>query len=122
MGLIAPFNNLVTINQGQTAQLTIQLIDGNTLQPFNLGGLTGATGIFPNLDGVSGLAASGILASQDLGTLTFNLDEAFTAQLNIGEQQPVQVMVDQGAVRSVAVLQQVLTVIAPPFAPVNFGP
>lgn len=115
-------SNLLTINQGQTAQLSVQLIDGNTGNPFNLGGLTGATGIFPALDGESGLAASGQVISEDLGTLSFNLDEAFTEALNVGEQQSFQVMVDQGSVRSIATLGQVLTVIAPPFTPVSFGP
>lgn len=114
--------NSITINQGQTANLSVQLIDGNTGNPFNLGGLTGATGIFPAADGQSGLAATGTLLSADLGTLSFNLDEAFTEDLNVGEQQSFQVMVDQGAIRSIATLSQVLTVIAPPFAPVNFGP
>ncbi len=115
-------SNLITINQGQTANLRVQLIDGNTGNPFNLAGLTGATGIFPAADGESGLAASGELVSEDLGTLSFNMDEDFTNDLNVGEQQSFQVMVDQGNVRSIATLSQVLTVIAPPFAPVNFGP
>lgn len=63
----------VTIVQGSTANLVVQLIDGNTGNPFSLAGLTGATGVFPKSDG-TGMAVSGVLQSQDLGTLLFSID------------------------------------------------
>lgn len=113
--------NLLTINQGQTANLVVQLVDQYN-KPFSLAGLTGATGIFPDADGQSGLAASGTLVSADLGTLSFSLPPDFTEDLLVGEQMTFQVQVDQGSVRSIATLLNVLTVIAPPFSPVNFGP
>jgi hypothetical protein len=111
----------VKIVQGQSANLVVQLIDGSTGKPFNLAGLSGATGVFPDIDGESGLASSGTLISSDLGTLAFALDPTFTSELQIGEQMSIQVQVDQGSLRSIAVVENVLTVIAPPYTPVNFG-
>lgn len=108
-------NKIITIIQGQTSNVTVKLIDANTKQPFSLAGLTGATGIFPTGDGTEGLAVTGTLVSADLGELMFSLDETTTEALTTGEQQSIQVQVDQGAVRSIAQLKQVLTVNAPLF-------
>lgn len=104
----------VVIDQGQTAKIRVQLIDGETNAPFNLAGLTGATGIFP-LANNTGLAVTGILESEDLGTLIFNMDKDTTPTLNVGEGQSIEVRVDQGTTRSIAQLTNILTVNAPLF-------
>lgn len=108
----------IVIIQGQTAEVDVQLIDGNTGNPFSLAGLTGATGVFPKADG-TGMAVTGILKSSDLGTLSFSMDEDTTPNLNVGDAQNIEVRVDQGSLRSIAQLQGVLTVAAPTFT--QFG-
>lgn len=122
MGCEAFSQKTITIVQGQTGQVQVQLWDPEQKQPFSLVGLTGATGVFPDSDGVTGLAVSGNLVSQDLGTLVFPYDEAFSNALNVGQQQTVMVMVDQGANRTIALMEAVLNVLASPFQTINPAP
>jgi hypothetical protein len=112
----------IFLQQGQTANIDVFLIDEGTGQPFSLQGLTGATGIFPAADGQSGVAASGYLQSADLGHLQFQLDIPFIENMLVGENMNFQVMVDQSAQRSIANIVGYLTVNAPPFQNVTFGP
>lgn len=117
------FQKSVTIIQGQSVSVQVQLLDANLcpVGPFNLSGLTGCTGFFPAADEPGdSIAVTGILQSADLGVVTFGMDEETTPLLNVGEQQGIEVWVDQGSQRSICQLQNILNVNASLFTSGSF--
>lgn len=105
----------VKLIQGQDVTFILQVLDNVTSQPYSLAGLDAATAYFPKTDGTA-LAATGTLISADLGKLSFTLDELETAELNAGEDQSIELQIDQGSLRSIVQFEEVLTV-----APQLFG-
>jgi hypothetical protein len=97
----------VQVVQGQDIEIVVDLIDANSCdgnQPFSLAGLTGCTGYFPAsvASTLPYVAASGVLDSADLGKVHFSLSETDTGNLNVGTDQNIEIVVDQGPKRSIA--------------------
>lgn len=94
-------NKIARIIKGSDVEVTTQLIDRNTKQPFSLEGMTAASAFFANEDDTV-LAVTGSLVSADLGKLLFPLNEVQTGGLAEGSEQNMEVVVDQGDVRTIA--------------------
>lgn len=97
------------IIQGDDAILDIALKDRCSGAIFPLTGVTALVAEFPKADGTA-LSASGIIVSECLGQMSVTLSETETAELNPGEDQSFQVVIDQGPLRSTVIFEEALNV------------
>lgn len=100
----------ISIIRGSDVNVKVSLKDKNTQEPYDLTGLTGCTGFFPK-DDETFLAASGVVASAELGKLTFSLSETDTGSLNVGDGQSVQIDIDKGSERTITQILNSLNVV-----------
>lgn len=107
----------ITIYQGSDVTLVIDFQDKNKnpVQPLSLEGFTGTTAYFPAASG-GALPVFGGLVSSDLGRVSFSLDEDQTNAIVAGDEQNLEVHVDQGAKRTISQILGKLSVIAQLFA------
>ena len=98
------------IIKGQDRTITVQMVKASDKTPYSLDGFTGATGYFPQADSTDGLAVSGQLVSEDLGTIKFVMSESDTALLAAGEDQGFEVEFDQGSTKTIVQFEEKLDV------------
>ena len=91
----------IVIFKGADAKVTVTLKDKKTKEPIDLSGFTGATAYFAQQDSEDPVSVTGSLLSSDCGKIEFNLSDTETPLLDAGDEQNMEVVVDQGALRTI---------------------
>lgn len=91
----------ITIFKGADASITVSLKDKTSGDPIDLVGFTGASAFFAQEDSDEPLSVTGVLVSEDLGKISFALNEEETTLLKAGDENNMEVLVDQGATRTI---------------------
>ena len=91
----------ITIYKGSTTDVTVSLKDKKTKEPISLAGFSGATAYFDQAGSDTPLAVTGSLVSADCGKLNFSLTQENTNLLEAGDEESMEVVVDQGTNRTV---------------------
>jgi len=93
-------NRTIEIIQGRDINLVVTLTDKVSGEPMSLAGFTAATASFAGTD--ADVVIAGSVYSADRGKVLFEMDEDDTAALEAGDEMDIEVVVDQGDVRTIA--------------------
>jgi len=108
------------IVQGEDAFLVVQVYYAGGDIPYAFyPPVLGATGYFPPATGTVPLAATGWIGSkpEEVGTIRLDLDKTFTAGLNAGESQNIQLNIEDGYGLTIILMEEVLAVVTPYYPP-----
>jgi hypothetical protein len=108
------------IVQGEDAFLVVQVYYAGSAVPYAFyPPVLGATGYFPPATGTVPLAATGWIGSkpEEIGTIRLDLDKTFTAGLNAGESQNIQLNFEDQYGLTIILMEESLAVVPAYYPP-----
>lgn len=101
------------ITQGSRVQVVVNLVDRGT--PYQIQGFVGASAVFRQTDSETPLVVTGAVLPVQAGTLGFDILEAYTALLELGQEQSFEVRLEDSNGLRVHLFESQLAVHAPLF-------